>query len=461
MTPTRDPYVLDPSLVADPPASLWARLKLLGPGLVLTASIVGSGELIATTRLGAEAGYVLLWLILISCVVKVALQLQFGRHTIQTGETALTAFNKLPGPKFGGVNWSIWCWILIQPVKVIQVGGIIGATAMVLHTAFSPIPVNWWCWILAASVALLVSSEGYGFIERACIALVTAFTATTLVAVVSLQWTDYAVSATQLAEGFQFQMPPGKAVLITALGAFGLTGVGGDEIMQYTYWLIEKGYASKTGPRVADDPAWERRAKGWIGVMYLDAFVSMLVYTVITAAFYVLGAAVLHARGTVPGPNEIVPTLSRMYTDSLGGWAHGVFLLGAFVVLYSTLFSALASWTRTISDALSKLGVINFADPNSRRRAIVTLAWVIPLVWAVAYLLHGRPVDMVILGGIATVAILLLVVVASIDFRYRRTAKELTPGRLYDASLWISIVAMLVLAAYTAYTAMTALEKVG
>jgi Mn2+/Fe2+ NRAMP family transporter len=458
MPPQRDAYVLDPALIQDPPTTLRAKLRLLGPGLVLTASIVGSGELMATTRLGAEAGYVLLWLILISCVVKVALQLQFGRHTIQTGETALTAFNKLPGPSFRGVNWSIWWWIGVQPVKVIQVGGIIGLTAMLLHEAMPALEVYAWCWIVAISVAALISSESYGFIERVCIALVAAFTATTLVAVASLQWTEYAVTASQLAEGFKFRMPPGDAVLMTALGTFGLTGVGGDEIMQYTYWLIEKGYASKTGPRDPNDPAWERRARGWIKIMYLDAFVSMVVYTLVTAAFYILGAAVLNARGKVPGPDEIVPTLASMYTDTLGEWAHWIFLVGAFVVLYSTLFSALASWTRTFSDAGSKLGIIRFDDHAVRRRSIVWLAWVIPLIWAATFLMYGKPIDMVILGGVATVAILLLVVIASIDFRYRRTASELTPGWFYDASLWISILGMLVLAGYTAKTAV---DKLG
>jgi manganese transport protein len=455
-TPARDPYVLDPTLIADPPNSWLARLRLLGPGLILTASIVGSGELIATTTLGATAGYSALWIILVSCAVKVALQLQFGRHTIQTGETALTAFNKLPGPAPGGVNWTIWFWLLIQPVKVLQVGGIIGTLALVLNTMVPAVSIVWWCWIVAVVTSALISWEGYGLIERACIAMVAAFTATTLVAVVSLQWTDYAVSASQLAGGFRFELPPGG--LLIALGAFGLTGVGGDEIIQYTYWLIEKGYASKTGPRVPDDPRWERRAREWIKIMYLDAFVSMIVYTVVTAAFYVLGAAVLHARGEVPGTDEIVPTLSNMYTESLGTWARGVFLLGAFVVLYSTLFSALASWTRTFSDAGGKLGLINFDDHASRRRAIVVLAWVIPLIWAAAYLLHGKPVDMVILGGVATSAILLIVIFAAIHFRYRRTAPELTPGRFYDASLWVSIAAIVAVAGYTAKTA---IDKLG
>lgn len=447
-TPARDPYVLDPSLVADPPRSLSARLRLLGPGLVLTASIVGSGELIATTTLGAKVGFTALWIILVSCAVKVTLQLQFGRHTIQTGETALTAFNKLPGPAFGGVNWTIWFWLFIQPVKVLQVGGIVGTVAMVLHAVVPAVPVAWWCWIVAAVTAMLVSGEGYRFIERACVIMVVAFTATTLVAVFSLQWTDYAVSGSQLAEGLKFRLPAGG--LFVAMGAFGLTGVGGDEIMQYTYWLIEKGYAAKTGPRDAGDPQWERRARGWIGVMYLDAFVSMLVYTVVTAAFYVLGAAVLHARNENPRDDEIVPTLSNMYTESLGDWAKWLFLAGAFVVLFSTLFSALAAWTRTFADAGGKLGLVDFADPARRRRAISVLAWAIPMLWATVFLLHGKPVDMVLLGGVGTALILLVVVFAAIHFRYSRTAPELTPGWFYDASLWISIASIVAIAIYTA-----------
>jgi hypothetical protein len=221
--------------------------------------------------------------------------------------------------------------------------------------------------------------------------------------------------------------------------------------MQYTYWLIEKGYAAKTGPRMAGDPAWQRRARGWIGVMYLDAFVSMLVYTVVTAAFYVLGAAVLNARGEVPGANEIVPTLSNMYTESLGGWARGLFLGGAFVVLFSTLFSALAAWTRTFADVGGKLGLIDFANPTTRRRTIAVLAWTIPLLWAGVYLLHGKPVDMVLLGGVGTALILLVVVVAAIHFRYRRTAPELQPGAFYDAALWISIFSIVAVAVYTAW----------
>ena len=55
--------------------------------MIVAGSIVGSGELIATTKTGAEAGFTLLWLILIGCVVKVFVQVELGRRAVITGET--------------------------------------------------------------------------------------------------------------------------------------------------------------------------------------------------------------------------------------------------------------------------------------------------------------------------------------------------------------------------------------
>ena len=444
----RDPYLLDPSLVEEPPTTWRGTVRYLGPGLVLTASIVGSGELIATTSLGARAGFTALWIILVSCAVKVALQLQFGRHTILTGETCLTAFNKLPGPSFRGAHWTIWCWLLIQPLKMLQMGGIVGGVAMVLNIVMPSVNVGVWCWLVAVVAAMMVSGESYRFIERVCVALVVAFTATTLVSVFSLQWTEYAVSSGDFVEGLRFKLP---ADLMIAMGAFGLTGVGGDEIMQYTYWLIEKGYAARTGPPSPGDAAWQRRARGWIKVMYVDALVSMVVYTVITAAFYLLGAAVLHARGETPEGYATISTLALMYTKSLGEWARSVFMVGAFAVLFSTVFSALAAWTRVFTDAAGKLGVIDFRNVPQRRRTVTALAWFFPLAWATIFLVYKEPVFMVTLGGMATAAILLVIVFAAINFRYRREVPSLRPSWFYDLSLWVSIAAIVAVAIYGAH----------
>lgn len=236
-------------------------------------------------------------------------------------------------------------------------------------------------------------------------------------------------------------------------GAFGLTGVGGDEIMQYTYWLLEKGYASYVGPFREDDSAWQARARGWTRVMYFDALLSMVAYTLVTAAFYMLGAAVLHVRGDVPAGYAMIETLATMYTHSLGPWARAMFLAGAFAVLFSTLFSALAAWTRIDSDALGKVGVVNFDNARSRRRSIAMLAWLFPLAWAAVFLWYKQPVTMVMLGGIATAAILLIVVLAAVQFHLRGDIRELQPGPVYQIAFWLSSVSILMLAAFGIYQA--------
>ena len=72
--------------IKEPPKKLGGMLRYWGPGLIMTAGVVGSGELIATTGLGARAGFVALWLILLSCVIKVAVQLMLGRFAIYSGK---------------------------------------------------------------------------------------------------------------------------------------------------------------------------------------------------------------------------------------------------------------------------------------------------------------------------------------------------------------------------------------
>ena len=73
-----DPYAMPADAIREPPRSLWRALRNIGPGIILAGSIVGSGELILTTSLGAQHGYAFLWLILFSCVIKVFVQVELG-----------------------------------------------------------------------------------------------------------------------------------------------------------------------------------------------------------------------------------------------------------------------------------------------------------------------------------------------------------------------------------------------
>ena len=152
--------------------------------------------------------------------------------------------------------------------------------------------------------------------------------------------------------------------------------------------------------------------------------------------------------GKVPEGNETIEVLSAMYTESLGTWAKPAFLVGAFIVLFSTLFAALASWIRVYTDAFGQLGWIQFGNIKQRKSTLAILAWFFPLAWAVAYLLIKSPVFMVLTGGIVGSVILFIVVYVAIYFRYRRLPDSLQPSRVYNVIFWLSALAIALVGIY-------------
>ena len=132
------------SKVQSPPQNTLGILKNLGPGLILAGSIVGSGELIATTRTGAEAHFDFLWLIIIGCFIKVFAQIEFGKHVITYGRSSLESLNELPGPVFQSqkngrqikANWILIFWFIMFISILGQQGGIVGGVGQALAITF-------------------------------------------------------------------------------------------------------------------------------------------------------------------------------------------------------------------------------------------------------------------------------------------------------------------------------------
>lgn len=447
-----DPYKLTAEGIRQPPTGWLASIRYLGPGLVVSASIVGSGELIATTALGAEAGFALLWLVIIGTLVKVAVQVELARWTISTGQPALEGYNKV-GPRIAGVGWINVLWALMALAKILQTGGIVGAVAIALSLLFplgsDPLGRQsltiWVVIVVAVSIALLVSNK-YSRIERVAFVLVASFALFTILIAIGLPFTPLGYGGGDLLEGMQFAIPAGT--LGAAVAMFGITGVGADEITVYTYWCVDKGYARWAGPPDGSQE-WADRAHGWIRVMYKDAFVSWVIYTFATLAFYLMGAAVLNAQGLLVEGNELLTTLSRMYTDVLGEWANVIFLVGAIVVLGSTLWAAIPSWARMFANFCSIIKIFDWSDGVVRDRWIRGFIVVLPIVWGAAYLVVESPVVMVQIGGVATGIFLLAVVVAMWYLRNTEVDKRLYGARLFHILLVVSSIAIALLGVYT------------
>jgi Mn2+/Fe2+ NRAMP family transporter len=430
----KDPYAYHEADVTDPPRTFGAILRRIGPGMILAASIVGSGELIATTTLGAEVGYLALWIIVMSCLLKPAIQSEMGRYTIATGKTALAAFDLVPGPRWG-VGWVVWMWAAMVLITMFQIGAMFAGVAQVLYSLVPGIPIPAWVLLLLGLTLWLLLGGGYDRVEHLATLKVGLFTMLTFLCALLLTSKPQYFSWTQIAEGFRFQLPGGG--LTTAVAVFGITGVGAAELFMYPYWCVEKGYARFTGPRDGS-PAWRERAFGWIKVMNVDIIASMIIYTVATIAFYLLGAGVLHSQGLLPKGNEMISVLSRMYTETLGPWALWLFYAGAIATLYGTIFAATAANSRVYADMVQLLGGYDKGDYATRvkwRKRFVVVLCLIPVG---LFFLKVDPGHMVKIGGVAQAMMLPVIAGGTLYLRHKHLPGEVVPSTWVTVMLWLT-----------------------
>jgi Mn2+/Fe2+ NRAMP family transporter len=492
--------------------------------MILAGSVVGSGELIMTTKLGAVAGFTLLWFVLLSCFVKVVVQAELARHTISSGETFLQVFNALPGPAgrrplwltlpwlavvvlasliavavfvqlapasrtllvavgFGScvvgvaciaawtiasfharekhtaddelsrprINWFIWLWLALLLLGFVNSGAILGGAGQALEMAlpglFGAGGSRWWAAVIAMIGGALLLSGSYGSLEKTLITLVATFTLLTVVCTVLLQWTGFAISWEDVRRGLSLAVPtPLTAGLLgTALAMFAGTGVAYGEMWSYTYWCVEKGYARNTGsPQPGEQ--WPRRARGWIRVMYTDVLLTMVVYTVSTVCFYLLGAAVLHAKNLDPEGRKTISTLSEMYTESVGSWSATLFVVGAFFVLFSTVLGSVAGNSRLMADGLGVMGIIDSRDYSARLRFIRIFVVVSLILFSIAYWLFQNPPKMLIFTSSIIGALMYPILgLGAIYLRYRQVDQRIVPSKLTTGWLCVCGIALAII----------------
>jgi Mn2+/Fe2+ NRAMP family transporter len=91
-----------------------ALMAMFGPAAILASVSIGAGETIMVVRVGAWAGYGLLWIVLLSCLTKgVFVTYLLGRYTAVSGEHIGHRLVRLPGPRG---------WLLITILALETVG---------------------------------------------------------------------------------------------------------------------------------------------------------------------------------------------------------------------------------------------------------------------------------------------------------------------------------------------------
>ena len=429
------------------PKTFLERLKFIGPSVVVTGSVVGSGSIVMTPLLGAAAGFMLLWWLLLSMWSKPIIQAEIARYIVVSKKTFLEAFADMPGFKTTiqgkTTSWLVWFMFIGVIPSIAGMGGLAGAVAEAGNTMFPLLTVEIWVVISCLVTWMLLYFGSYKSLEKTLLVMVLFFSFMTMIIAVAMQSTDYQVSVAQVSSGLSFSFPSGYLPL--ALAVFGFTGISYGEIMAYTYWCLEKGYAENSGNNVEE-------TKHWIKTMQTDVWVTVFFITLGTLPFFFLGAGVLY---NVPELQQalatssfwdidVISSLQNMFSLVLGGWAKWLFIVLAFFVLFSTLLSGTAAFTRTISDYLISMGLVK-EQANTRKKLIKLIAFLIPFLSGLFYFVLPNPFTLLLIAGIWAAMGLPIVNIGAL-YLVNKLEPELQPKITTKFILWASLVLQLSMA---------------
>ena len=434
------------------PKTFKERLKFIGPSVIVTGSVVGSGSIVMTPLLGAAAGFLLLWWLLLSMWSKPIIQAEISRYVVVTKKTFLEAFADMPGFKTTmqgkTTSWLVWFMFIGVIPSIAGMGGLAGAVAEAGNTMFPLLSTEVWVFVSCLITWLLLYFGSYRSLERTLLTMVLFFSFMTLIIALAMQSTEYQVNLNQISEGLSFSFPTEHLPL--ALAVFGFTGISYGEIMAYTYWCLEKGYAENTGNDIEEK-------KHWIKTMQTDVWVTVFFITIGTLPFFFLGAGVLN---NVPELQEslatssfwdvdVISSLQNMFSLVLGGWAKWLFIILAFFVLFSTLLSGTAAFTRTISDYLISMGLVR-EKTDTRTKLIKLIAFVIPFLSGLFYFILPNPITLLLIAGIWAAMGLPIVNIGAL-YLVNKLEPALQPKVSTKVILWVSLVLQLSLAGLIVY----------
>ena len=125
--------------------------------------------------------------------------------------------------------------------KIKLESGLVGAVAEAGTNLLPSINIEIWV-VLSCLITWLILIRGsYSILENILLGMVLVFSLITLIIAFSMQSTSYELNTAQVFSGLNFSLP--FEYLPLALAVFGFTGISYGEIMAYTYWCLEMGYA--------------------------------------------------------------------------------------------------------------------------------------------------------------------------------------------------------------------------
>jgi len=360
-----------PVSAAKAPAAL-SFLKLAGPGLVVAATGIGSGDVVAATVGGARYGVVLLWAIAVGAFFKYVLNEGIARWQLATGRTALEGWAEyLPAwvKVYFGVYLVLW--------TVFVTAALTNATGLgISNLTQGRVPQSWGGVFHGLFGFVFVLLGGYGGFEKMMKTLVGLMGFSILVCAALTFHDPPAV----LMGTFVPIIPQGAGLYVLSI----IGGIGGSVTMlSYNYWMREE---KMSGPEQLG------YVRGDIAIAYLfTALFGMAIMMIANQAFYVPGVAITNAQA--------VPKMAEMLSSILGTFGRVAYSVGFWAAVFASLLGVWQSVPYMYADFYS---IIKKMPPQERTRvtkvtsrpyrlalAFVTLA---PIPFAFT----GQPIQVIV-----------------------------------------------------------------
>jgi len=314
----------------------FSFLKLAGPGLVVAATGIGSGDVVSATVGGARYGVVLLWAIVAGAFFKFVLSEGIARWQLATGKTALEGWaDHLPA----WVKWYFGAYLVIWTVFVSA--ALTNATGLgIANLTGGAISQPWGAVLHSVIGFAFVWLGGYGSFEKLMKVLVGVMGFSILIcAALTLENPGAA------AEGLLIPtIPVGSGTYVLSL----IGGVGGSiTMLSYNYWMREEGMRGA---------GFLSYVRGDVAVAYIfTALFGISIMLIANDAFFTAGITLTNSEAV------------RRMADALGGllgtFGRLAFSVGFWAAVFASLLGVWQSVPYLYADFY---GILKKLPPSER-----------------------------------------------------------------------------------------------
>lgn len=359
-------------------SNILSWLKGLGPGLIIAALVFGPSKMTITSKLGANYGFDLLWIIAVAIFFMVIFTNMSARIGYATQQSLLSSIKARWG-KGVGIIIGIGVFLVCTSFQAGNSVGVGVAMAELTHTSTTP-------WIIAfniISIALLFFRAFYKVLEWLMIALIGLMLLSFIVTVFMIN-----PDLQQTAAGFIPSIPEGSQGLVIAFMASCFSIVGA---FYQSYLVQERRRIRGQQPNQAEP---RRRSDSVTGIIILG-FMSAIVL--------ICAAAILHPRNiTVNTASDMSLALEPLF----GSYASGLFLIGLFGASFSSIIGNAGVGGLLLGDAL---GYGNNFSAKSIRFFIA----LVMLAGAIIAIAFGKlPLELIVFAQSVTIFVVPVVGIA-------------------------------------------------